>query len=331
MSRRFISQLGEHESIDEIFLAAEKQLRTNRNGNLYLQMRLADRTGTLNAMMWNANDQLYASFDNGDFLRVRGTTQFYNGSLQMIVNHLEREDANKVNEADFLTLTPADIDRLSASLSQMLRGIQDFHLRNLVECFLMDEQFMRRLAAAPAGVKKHHAYRGGLLEHIVSLMEVATAVASCYADLNAELLLVGAFLHDMGKIDELTYERDLAYSDAGQLIGHVVLAVGILDEKIREAERLSGEPFPEALALQLKHMIVSHHGQYEFGSPKLPMTLEAVALHFLDNLDARMHSIGQLIREDANTASNWTPYQADQQRKFFKTLEGINGSHRSRP
>jgi len=318
MPRRFISQLGEHESIDEVFLAADKQLRTNRNGNLYLQIRLADRTGSLTAMFWNANEQLYASFDNGDFLRVRGTTQFYNGSLQLIVSQLETEDLNKVDESDFLTLKAADVDRLSLRLGELLRSIQDIHLRNLAECFLVDEAFMARLTTAPAGVKKHHAYRGGLIEHIVSLMEVANAVAPCYRDLDRDLLLIGCFLHDIGKIDELTYERDLAYSDAGQLIGHVVLAVSQLDEKLREVERFCGEPIPEELIIVLKHLIVSHHGQYEFGSPRLPMTLEAIALHFLDNLDAKMHAVGQLVREDANTDSNWTPFQADFQRKFFK-------------
>ena len=319
MPRRFISQLGEHEAVEEVFLAAEKQLRTNRNGNLYLQIRLSDRTGSLTAMMWNTNDQVYSSFENGDYLRVRGTTQFYNGTLQMIVNHLERRDPASVEETDFLTLTPQDVERLSLRVSEMLRSMQDYHLRNLAECYLMDERFMARLTAAPAGVKKHHAYRGGLLDHIVSLMGLARSVAAHYPCLEPDLLLMGAFLHDIGKIDELTYERDLGYSDAGQLLGHVVLAVRSLDEKILETQRLSAEPFPEDLGLRLKHMIVSHHGQYEFGSPKLPMTLEAIALHLLDNLDAKMHSIGQLIREDANTESHWTPYQQDLQRKFFKS------------
>jgi len=270
-------------------------------------------------MMWNANDSLYGCFENGDFLRVRGTTQFYNGTLQMIVNHVECEDSNKINDADFLTLTPGEVERFSLRMAEMLRSMQDFHLRNLAECFLMDESMMARLSSAPAGIKKHHAYRGGLLEHIVSLMELVRIVAPRYPHVDADVLLIGAFLHDLGKIDELRYERDLAYSDAGQLIGHLVLAVGILDGKVAEAERLSGEPFPETLALRLKHMIISHHGQYEFGSPKLPMTLEAIALHLLDNLDARMHSVGQLMREDANSDSDWTPYQADLQRKFFKS------------
>jgi 3'-5' exoribonuclease len=319
MSRRFVSQFGEHESVDEVFLASEKQLRTNRNGNLFLQVRLADRTGSLMGMLWNANDSVYSSFDNGDFVRIKGTTQYYNGTLQMIVNKIDRETPHKVNEADFVTLPAGEVDRLSRRLADLLRGVRNVALRSLAECFLLDESFMQRLTSAPAGVKNHHAYRGGLLDHVVSLMELVTRVAPHYTALDADLLLLGAFLHDVGKIDELTYERDLGYSDAGQLLGHVVQGVGIVDGKIREAEKLSGEPFPDELRLRLLHMVVSHHGEYEFGSPKLPMTLEAVALHYLDNLDAKIHSLTQLIREDANTDSNWTPFQAAMGRKFFKS------------
>ncbi len=318
MSRRFISQMGERETVDEVFLVADKQLRTNRQGNFYLQMRLSDRTGSVTAMMWNANDKIYSSFENGDYVRVQGTTQFYNGALQMIASRVDRVTAREVDETDFVTLNVTEIDRLAARLAEMLRSMRSYPLRNLAECFLMDEAFMSAFATAPAGIKNHHAYRGGLLEHVISLMGLVSIVAPHYPDLDADLLLMGAFLHDAGKIRELVYERDLSYSDEGQLLGHLVIAVGMLDDKAREAEKLSGEPFPKELLLRLKHMIVSHHGEYEFGSPKLPMTLEAIALHYLDNLDAKMHSLGTLIREDANTDSNWTPYQAHLGRKLFK-------------
>jgi 3'-5' exoribonuclease len=318
MSRRFISQLGERETVDQIFLASEKQLRANRNGNLYLQVRLADRTGSVTAMLWNANDTIYGSFENGDYLRVQGTTQFYNGALQLIVNRVDKADSRTIDEVDFCTLGATEIDRLATRLCEMLRGVRNYHLRNLAECFLMDESFMARFTRAPAGVKNHHAYHGGLMQHVLSLMELTAVVAPRYPDLDAELLLLGAFLHDLGKIDELTYERDLGYSDEGQLIGHVVLGVALLEEKVREAEKLSGEQFPRELRLRLKHMLVSHHGEYQYGSPKLPMTTEAIALHLLDNLDAKIHSLGQIIREDANADSNWTPYQANLGRKLFK-------------
>jgi 3'-5' exoribonuclease len=318
MSRRFIQQLADREQVDEVFLVADKQLRTNRQGGLYLQMRLSDRTGSVTAMMWNANEKLYHAFENGDYLHVQGTAQVYNGALQVIVTRIDRTPASEVDEADFVTLGTAEVDRLATRVSELLRGMRSYPLRNLADCFLMDEAFMAGFAAAPAGIKNHHAYRGGLLDHVVSLMELTAVVAPRYPEIDPDLLLMGAFLHDIGKIRELTYERDLAYSDEGQLIGHLVIGVSLLEDKIREAEKLSSEPFPEELRLRLQHMILSHHGEYEFGSPKLPMTLEAIALHFLDNLDSKIHSISGMMREDANDDSPWTPYQASLGRKLYK-------------
>jgi 3'-5' exoribonuclease len=318
MHRRPIGQIGERENIDQIFLVADKQLRANRNGNLYLQLRLTDRTGSLTGMLWNAGDSIYNSFENGQYLRVQGTTQVYNGSLQMIVTRIEPVDPRGIDESEFVTVQSAEIDRLAARAADMLRGVKNVHLRSLGESFLLDEPFMARLCAAPAGVKNHHAYRGGLLTHIVSLMELCAVVAPRFPELDPELLLLGAFLHDAGKIHELSYDRDLAYTDEGQLIGHVVIAVSMLEQKIAEAQKLCGEPFPPELALRLKHMIVSHHGEYEFGSPKLPMTPEAIALHLLDTLDARLYSVGQILKEDMNSESPWTSYNQALGRKFYK-------------
>jgi 3'-5' exoribonuclease len=318
VERRYISQLSEQEKIDQVFLVSEKQLRTNRNGNLYLQVRLSDRTGSLTGMLWNANDATYKSFNNGDFLRTQGAVQVHNGALQMILNRIERVDPKSVDEADFVTIADQDIAGFSAKMAGMLRAMKNYHLRNLAECFLSDEAFMAKFTAAPAGVKNHHAYKGGLLQHVVQLMELCASVTPHYPDLDPDLLTIGAFLHDAGKIEELTYQRDLGYSDEGQLIGHVVIGVILLEEKLRQVKDLAKEEFPQELALRLKHMIVSHQGQYEYGSPKLPMTLEAIALAYLDDLDAKMHSVGQLIRDDANTDSPWTPYYASLQRKFYK-------------
>jgi 3'-5' exoribonuclease len=317
-SRRFIAQLAEREQIDQVFLVADKQLRANRQGNYYLQLRLADKTGSITGMLWNASEKIYSSFENGNYLRVQGSTQIHNGILQMIVTRIDKVDPAEVDEAEFQTIDSAEIDKLASRLAQMLRGVKNFHLRNLAECFLVDEPFMAKFTTAPAGVKNHHAYRGGLLEHVVSLMELCSVVAPRYPEIDPELLLLGAFLHDMGKIDELTYERDLGYSDEGQLIGHVVMAVSMVEGKAKEAAKLSGEEFPAELLLRLKHMIVSHHGEYEFGSPKLPMTLEAIALHYLDNLDAKIYSVGQILKEDVNSDSPWTSFNAAMGRKFFK-------------
>jgi 3'-5' exoribonuclease len=318
MSRRYVNQLGHQEQVDQVFAVAEKQLRPNRNGNLYLQMELSDCTGRIGARMWNATEAVYKTFDNGDFVRVEGSTQLFQGAIQLIVGRLTKVPSSEVNVDDFAPLRMVDVDRLVLRLGEILRDISEPHLKTLAECFLLDEAFMAKLVRAPAGVKNHHAYHGGLLEHVVNLLEVVLRVSPCYPEVDRNLLLMGAFLHDLGKTDELCYERELTYSDEGQLIGHLVMAVSLLEGKIAQAEKLSGEPMPAEMCLRLKHMIVSHHGEYHFGSPKLPMTIEAVALCCLDNLDAKINSFQQLIRDDLNVDSAWTSYYPNLDRKLFK-------------
>jgi 3'-5' exoribonuclease len=318
MPRRYVNELHDQETISQVFRAAEKQLRPNRNGNLYLQMELSDRTGAIGARMWNASESLYRSFENGDYVLVEGNTQLFQGAKQLIVSRLTKVEPSEVEEDDFTPVASVDVDKLVVRLGEILRGITSPHLRNLAECFLMDEQFMRKFSRAPAGIKLHHAYLGGLLEHVVSLMEVVVRIAPCYPQLDRDLLLMGVMLHDASKVDELSYDREFAYSDEGQLIGHVVMAVGLLEGKIREAERLSGEPFPREPMLRLKHLIVSHHGEYDYGSPKLPMTVEAVALFCLDNLDAKIAAFTQQLRDDPNVDSPWTNFNPNLGRKLFK-------------
>ncbi len=318
MARRFVNQLADQEGVDEIFLAANKQLRPNRNGDLYLQLDLCDRSGSISARLWNADDNLYHSFENGDFVRVRGTAQVFQGAMQVIVSRVQREPNPEIDEADFYPLSPAQIDRFAARLVELLRGLKNSHLLALAECFLIDSELMRKFCRAPAGVKNHHAYFGGLLEHVVTMMEAARRLCDVYPALNRDLLMMGVFLHDLGKIDELTYDRSLLYSDEGQLVGHLVMAVSMLDAKLKQAEELSGEPPPQALVLHLRHLIVSHHGEYQYGSPRLPMTLEALALTYLDNLDAKLNSFQQVLREDPSVDPNWTQFHAGLGRRLFK-------------
>ena len=203
-------------------------------------------------------------------------------------------------------------------LEEILGQIKSAPLSRLATGFLADESFMDDFCRAPAGMKNHHAYQGGLLEHVLSLMELILVVAPRYPQLNQDKLLIGALLHDAAKVEELSYEREIAYTDSGQLLGHMVLGVTLLDDKVRQIVSQDGQPFPERLLIELKHMIISHHGRYEYGSSKLPMTLEAVALHFLDNLDAKMASFTQLMDDCPNTDSNWTQYFAQIERKLLK-------------
>ena len=318
MSRLFVNQLADGQGVDEVFLASEKQLRPNRAGQLYLQVRLSDKTGSLTAMMWNANQRQFDSFSNGDFVRVQGTSQLYNGGMQIIAQEIDPADSARVDESHFITMSAGRVEKLTERLGEIIGQIRNVHLRTLGQAFLDDAEFMGRFRKAPAGVKNHHAYHGGLLEHVVAVMDMAVFVGEKYERLDADLLIMGAFLHDAGKIEELCYEPDLGYRDSGQLLGHMVMGVELLQAKINQLQNSSGEEFPVNLTTQLKHLILSHHGQLEFGSPVLPMTLEAIALTQIDNLDAKIHSVTQIIDEDANAGSPWTTYQPSLGRKIFK-------------
>jgi 3'-5' exoribonuclease len=318
MSRRFVQHLTDGEAIEEIYLVTEKQLRANRNGNLYLQLELRDRTGAITARLRNAGEHLFRSFEESDFLRIKGKVQLFQGTLQMILSQLERVSDEHVELADFLPHTEHDVSKLFERLRGLLMRLGNPHLRALVECFLMDDDFVHAFCKVPAGIRNHHAYLGGLLEHVVTLLDAADRLLPLYPELDRDLLFAGIFLHDVGKVRELSFGRVFSYTDPGQLVGHLVIGVEMLNEKVARVPDLTGEPFPAELLLRLKHMILSHHGTYEFGSPRLPMTPEAVALHYLDNLDAKVHSFTRDIREDRNQASAWTPFNQSLQRRLFK-------------
>ncbi len=318
MSRRFVNQLANGDSVDEVFLVADKQLRANRQGNLYLHLELRDRSGSVGARLWNANEGLARTFDPGDFLHARGKIQLFQGALQVILSHIETVDPAGVSPEDFLPQASQNVAKLTARLRELLRTIANPHLRALVDCFLIDDEFLRKFTAAPAGIRNHHAYQAGLLDHVVTLLTIADRIVDLYPDVDRDLLMTGIFLHDIGKVDELSYDRAFGYTDEGQLVGHLVMGVEMLRDKVERARDLTGEPFPAELLLRLKHMILSHHGSLEFGSPKVPMTPEAVALHHLDNLDAKLHAVTREIRDDPCKEASWTPFQQALGRRIFK-------------
>lgn len=316
--RRFVEELTDGENLDEIYLATDKQLRANRNGNLYLQLSLRDRSGSIGARLWNVGEPQARAFEEGDFVRARGKVQLFQGALQVILNSLERVPTGQAEIADFLPHTDKDVPTLQQQLKTILRKIGHPPLRALAECFLVDPAFLRDFSRAPAGVRNHHAYVGGLLEHVVNMLEAADRLAPLYPKVDRDLLLMGVFLHDIGKLRELSYERVFGYTDEGQLVGHLVIGVSMLNDKAREVPKLTGEPFPPELLLRLQHLIVSHHGTLEFGSPRLPMTPEAIFLHHLDNLDAKVHTFVRDIEEDRGAGSSWTPFSPSLQRRLFK-------------
>ena len=318
MGRQYINQFSEGESINQVFVANGKQLRPNRQGNLYLQLTLSDKSGSVNAMQWNANQSVYDSFENGDYVIIKGTTQLFNGNLQIIVQQLKKADESRVDEADFVTLTNENIGQLIVQLRQFVDSISHPQLQSLCQQYLDSKDIMEKFSQAPAGVKNHHAYQGGLIHHVVSLMELAESVVQHYPEVDRDLVLAGVLLHDLSKTDELAYERSLEYTDEGQLVGHLVMGVELLGKQIDQWEANQGTTFPNDIAIQHKHMIVSHHGQYDFGSPKLPMTLEALVLHMIDNLDAKVHQFSHAMDSEANPGDNWTPFIPTLGRKLYK-------------
>jgi 3'-5' exoribonuclease len=322
-NRRYVEQLRDGDELEDVYLVADKQLRVNRNGNSYLSIELRDRTGGINGRLWNAGDQTAREFAIGDFLHACGKVQLFQGSLQVILNTIERVGAQKVDLGDFLPHTEKSIPKLMESLKTHLMRMNSPHLRALAEVFLMDEEFVRLFTTCPAGVKLHHAYIGGLLEHVVSMMDAADKLVPLYPGTDRDLLLMGVFLHDSGKIRELTYNRAFGYSDEGQLIGHLNIGVELLEAMAAKVPDLTGEPVPREVMLRLKHMILSHHGTLEWGSPKVPMTPEAMLLHCIDMMDTRMHQLAREVREDRNNPTAWTPYNHNLGRRFYKG--GANG------
>ncbi|MDG2391112.1 MAG: HD domain-containing protein [Planctomycetaceae bacterium] len=317
-NRRFLKELSDGDSVEEVYLLAEKQLRANRNADLYLLATLRDKTGVMSGLMWNVIEQDMNYINTGDFVKIRGKVQSYQGSLQMILTRIEKVDESTVDPAEFQQSSTVETDKLLNDVREKLLGISHPGLRSVMECFLVDQTLMDTFAMSPAGIKAHHAYQGGLLEHVASMMEAATRISDLYEDLDLDLLLAGCFLHDLGKVKELSAETSLSYTDEGQLIGHMTIGVEILNEKIAEADRLSGEPLDPEIGLRLKHMIISHHGSYEFGSSRLPMTIEAIALHYIDNLDAKMHEFSRTIKDDPDGQSKWTPFIPRLDRKLYK-------------
>ena len=318
MTRRYVEQLRDGDNLDDVYLITDKQIRANRNGNQYLLLELRDRTGGISARMWNAGEHTARGVDPGDFLHATGKVQLFQGSLQVILNTIDRVEVQKVELTDFLPHTEQSIPKLMDRLRGYLLRLGNPHLRALAECYLMDDTFVRGFTTCPAGVKLHHAYVGGLLEHVVSMMDAADRLLPLYPGVDRDLLLMGVFLHDSGKVRELTYTRAFGYSDEGQLVGHLAIGLSMLEQMAPKVPDLTGEPVPRELLLRLRHMILSHHGTLEWGSAKVPMTPEAMLLHLIDMTDTRMHQVMRELREDRNNPSAWTPYNANLGRRMYK-------------
>jgi 3'-5' exoribonuclease len=311
----FINLYKTGQAVEDIFVARKKQLAHKKDGDAYLTMMLVDRTGSIRAVLWDNVSQMNETFSEGDYVKVRGKVQQYREALQLVIHKIEKADLRLVDARDFLPSTPHDTSRMMNRLVQAINGIHDKDLAGLLEAFFSDESFMERFRTAPAAKNMHHAYLGGLLEHTLSVVRLLEGISNHYKGINKDLLITGGILHDIGKIHEFSYETYIDYSDQGRLLGHIAIGVELVKE------RLAGLPgFPEDLALLLKHMILSHHGSRELGSPEPPKTLEAIILYYVDDLDAKVTGIRDFM-DNQDPGATWTPYHKILERFFYRGEE----------
>ena len=304
----------ENQTVTSNFVVASKHIKNKKNGEFYLSLILADRSGQLQANMWdNVADFLHA-FEQDNFIKVKGLVQKYNGRWQLTIHKLRKLGNQEIEYADYLPKTSKDIEQLWRTVVEYVDGFQDPWLKRLLQDFMGDEAIATAYKNAPAAKTLHHAYIGGLLDHVVSLFTLCDLAARNYPQINRDLLLTGAFLHDIGKIHELAYQRSISYTTSGQLLGHMIIELEMLHEKLA---RIEG--FPAELKILIEHLIISHHGQYEFGSPKLPMFPEALMLHYLDDLDSKMESMRAQFEREADLESAWTGYNPSLARPLLNT------------
>ncbi len=313
LKKKCVADIRDRDLVETVFLVKDKIIAMAKNGKPYLTLKLMDKTGEVDAKVWDNADEVGALFDRNDFLAVRAKASVYLGKMQLIVSELKRVPEDSVELADFLPETERDINAMVAELHALIATLKDPELGRLMHAFFQDPELLAQYRVAPAAKGMHHVYLGGLLEHSLAVAKLVDVMVPLYDGLNRDLLIVGALLHDIGKVREMTYLRCFDYSDEGKLIGHITIGVEMLQERI---SKLPG--FPAELAMLLKHMILSHHGQYEYGSPKRPKTLEATILSYLDDLDSKINGIRTHIRKEPDNPSRWTSYHRLYDRYFFK-------------
>jgi len=310
--KTYINEIKENDSVDSLFLAKEKFSGVTKTGNGYLKLKLGDRTGEMEGRIWTSVENLSEAFLKDDFVHVKGKAVSFQEHLQVNITYIERVKEEEILYPDFFPTAEKDIDEMFQSLFEIYQKVKNPHLSQLLRLIFEDDSLLKRFKMAPASKWLHHTYLGGLLEHTLSLAQLVLKNANHYERLNLDLLITASILHDLGKIDELSYHRSFDYSDEGRLLGHIILGVEKVEEKIRQLP-----DFPNDLSTLLKHLLLSHHGQYIWGSPKRPMTLEAIMLHYLDDMDAKINGIQQFLKTQVPEGSKWSSYHRRFEQFFY--------------
>lgn len=321
MKSPYISELEPDQVITGIFLVSHKEVRQKKSGDPYLSLALTDRTGDLDAKMWDNAADVLDTFGRDSFVRVKGLLQVFQNRLQLTIHKIQPVSDSEVDSADFFPVSKRDRDEMFRELESWIAGMRDPHLKPLLESIFSDPKVALAYRSAPAAKNVHHNWIGGLIEHVLSMCALAKFTAAHYADIDFDLLLAGVILHDLGKIHELSYTRGFSYTDAGQLLGHIVIGMNMVDEKIATMP-----DFPKPLRELLLHLIASHHGQVEFGSPKVPLFPEALLLHLLDNMDSKMECMRALIEKDSSVDSVWSGYSSALERSALRKKRFLDGA-----
>ena len=321
MKSPYVNELEANRVINSSFLVHSKEVRQKKSGELYLSLLLGDRTGELDAKMWDNVAEVVEAFDRDDFVRVKGLIQIFHNRPQLTIHKMRRLDDSEVDFVDYFPASQRNPDEMWQELRGIVQAMENVHLQALLNAILDDEEIARRYRIAPAAKQIHHAFLSGLIEHVLSVCALARMAASHYNKvIDMDLLLTGAILHDIGKIYELSYDRGFAYTSDGQLLGHLMIGLRIVGEKLRALPE-----FPIPLRSLVEHMIISHHGQLEFGSPKLPLFPEALLLHYLDDLDSKMECMRALVDGDRQVEGCFTAFSSSLERAVLKKSKYLAG------
>jgi 3'-5' exoribonuclease len=320
MKLLFIADLKDGQQVVSLFLVSSKEIRTSaKSGRSWLQLELSDRTGRIDGKMWDKFEDAGTLFGCDDIVKVQGRAKMYNDQIELTVEQVLPAQENDYDLADFFPHTKEDIEKLYAKLRDAVAKTENPWIKRLLTSVVEDTGIAPKLKRAPAAMTMHHAFIGGLLEHTVSVIGLMQGVTDHYPELDRDLLLAGIVLHDIGKTEELSYARGFGYTTEGQLIGHIALGLGLVRKKIDAIP-----DFPRPLAVLIEHMILSHHGSYEFGSPKLPQCREAIALHYLDDLDSKMAAMRATL-DGVGGEGEWTERNASLRRNLLRKDDFLSG------
>ena len=309
---KYIAELHEGGHIQDVYLCKQKSMAVTKNGRDYENVVLQDRTGTLDAKIWDPNSAGIADFDALDYIEVYGEITSFQGALQVNVKRIRKCQEGEYNPADYLPVSKFDIEEMFTELLQYIADVENPYLKQLLEGFFVkDEKFSKIFKQSSAAKTVHHGFVGGLLQHTLSVTRLCEYYCKAYPLLKKDLLITAAICHDIGKTKEISLFPENDYTDDGQFLGHIVIGVEMVGEKIRQ---IPG--FPAVLANELKHCILAHHGEYEFGSPKKPAIMEAVALNFADNTDAKLQTFTEIMEN--TTETGWLGFN----RLFDSNLKG---------